>query len=54
MVKMEFQMTCEDGYMIKSKSKEEVAGMGAWHVMMMHPKEKVSMEDMMKSVKPAK
>ncbi|MFH0977799.1 MAG: hypothetical protein V1837_00715 [Candidatus Woesearchaeota archaeon] len=50
---MEYQMTCEDGFTVRSKSKDEVAGMGVWHVMMMHPNEKISMNDALKMVKPA-
>ena len=51
---MKYEMTCEDGFSVQSKDKNEVAGMGVWHVMMAHPTKKTSMADMAKMVKPVK
>jgi predicted small metal-binding protein len=50
-VKMEYEIDCDDGFRVHSKSKDEVANMGAMHVMTMHPTMKVSGEDIMKKVK---
>lgn len=51
---MKYEMDCDDGFMVQSGKKEEVAGMIAWHVMMNHPEMKMSMNDAMKKVKVAK
>ncbi len=51
---MKYEMTCDDGFMVQSSSKDEVAGMAGWHIMMNHPKESLTMSDMMKKVKMAK
>jgi hypothetical protein len=52
--KMKYEMSCDDGFMVQSKSKDEAASMAAWHIMMNHPKERMSMSDVMKNVKVAK
>jgi predicted small metal-binding protein len=49
-----YESDCDDGFMVQSTSKDEVAGMIGWHVMMQHPNMKMSMEDAMKKVKVAK
>ena len=50
---MEYEMMCDDGFRVLSKDKKEVANMAAMHVMTMHPKERISAQDMMKMVKKA-
>jgi hypothetical protein len=53
-MKGKYEMTCDDGFKVASDDKQEVASLGAWHVMMKHPKEKMSMSDAMNKVTMAK
>ena len=40
-----YQMNCDDHFMVQSDSKDEVINMAAMHIMTMHPKEKLSKND---------
>lgn len=53
-MKTKYEASCDDGFHVQSHSKEEVASMTGWHVMMNHPDMKMSMKDAIAKVKMAK
>jgi len=50
--KMRYIMACDDGFVVESESKDEASSLGAMHVLIMHPTEKISGREMKKMVKP--
>ena len=47
---MAYKLDCDDGFHVHSKSKDEVVNMTLMHVGTMHPKEKMSRNDVMMKV----